>query len=128
MARAGIAARAVVPASNRDNPALAELRIGKTWSGRIAKNPRTALTLKGMFRCSWFIIGGTASLASLAHPMFLDQLERCLASVVRAKQSEPEGWRRKADVQTLGAVHILAFDRLPRDPLSHNLLWRYDTL
>jgi toxin YhaV len=53
-----------------------------------------------------------------AHPLFLDQLERLLASVERAKQSDPEGWRRKADAQTLGAIYVLVFDRIPRDPLA----------
>lgn len=53
-----------------------------------------------------------------AHPLFLDQLERLLASVERAKQSDPEGWRRKADAQTLGAIHALVFDRIPLDPLA----------
>jgi toxin YhaV len=53
-----------------------------------------------------------------AHPLFLDQLERLLASVERAKQSDPEGWRRKADAQTLVAIQGLVFDRIPRDPLS----------
>ncbi len=53
-----------------------------------------------------------------AHPLFLDQLERLLASVERAKLSDPEGWRRKADAQTLAAIHALVLDRIPRDPLS----------
>jgi toxin YhaV len=53
-----------------------------------------------------------------AHPLFLDQLERLLASVERAKQSDSEGWRRKADAQTLGAIHALVFDRIPRNPLA----------
>jgi toxin YhaV len=53
-----------------------------------------------------------------AHPLFLDQLERLLVSVERAKQSDPEWWRHKADAQTLGAIYALVFDRIPRDPLS----------
>ncbi len=53
-----------------------------------------------------------------AHPLFLDQLERLVASVERAKQSDPQGWRQKADAQTLSAIRALVFDRIPTDPLS----------
>lgn len=52
-----------------------------------------------------------------AHPLFLDQLERLVASVERAEQSNPKNWRSKADAQTLAAIYALAFDRIPQDPL-----------
>lgn len=53
-----------------------------------------------------------------AHPLFLDQLERLLASVERAKRSDPQGWQSKADVRVLAAINALMLDRIPRDPLS----------
>jgi toxin YhaV len=53
-----------------------------------------------------------------AHPLFLDQLERLLTSVERAKLAGPSGWRGKADAQTLVAIYALMFDRIPRDPLA----------
>ena len=53
-----------------------------------------------------------------AHPLFLDQLERLLAAVERAKQSNPQGWQGKADTRLLAALRALVLDRIPRDPLA----------
>ena len=53
-----------------------------------------------------------------AHPLFLDQLERLLAAVQRAKRADPAGWQRKADACLLVALRGLLLDRIPRDPLS----------
>ena len=53
-----------------------------------------------------------------AHPLFLDQLERLLAAVERAKRSNPEGWQSKADARLLAALKALLLDRIPRDPLA----------
>ena len=53
-----------------------------------------------------------------AHPLFLDQLERLLAAVERAKRSNPEGWQGKADARLLAALRALLLDRIPRDPLA----------
>ncbi len=53
-----------------------------------------------------------------AHPLFLDQVERWLATVERARRSDPEGWRSKADTRLLAAIHALILDRVPRDPLA----------
>lgn len=53
-----------------------------------------------------------------AHPLFLDQLERLLASVERAKRSDPKGWQGKADARLLAALTSLVLDRIPRAPLS----------
>lgn len=41
-----------------------------------------------------------------------------MASVERAKRSDPEGWRGKADAQTLVAISALVLERIPRDPLA----------
>jgi toxin YhaV len=54
----------------------------------------------------------------LAHPLFLDQLERLLAAVERAKRSDPLGWQEKADARLLAALRGLVLDRIPRDPLA----------
>ena len=54
----------------------------------------------------------------LAHPLFLDQLERLLAAVERAKRADPEGWQGKADARLLAALRALVLDRIPRDPLA----------
>jgi toxin YhaV len=53
-----------------------------------------------------------------AHPLFLDQLERLLGIVDRAKRSDPQGWRGKADARLLAALRGLVLDRIPRDPLA----------
>lgn len=53
-----------------------------------------------------------------AHPLFLDQLERLLAAVERAKRSDPQGWQGKADTRLLTALRALVLDRIPRDPLA----------
>ena len=53
-----------------------------------------------------------------AHPLFLDQLERLLAAVERARRADPEGWQGKADTRLLAAIRALILDRIPRDPLA----------
>ena len=53
-----------------------------------------------------------------AHPLLLDQLERLLAAVARAKRADPRGWRAKADAKLLAALRSLLFDRIPRDPFA----------
>ncbi len=53
-----------------------------------------------------------------AHPLFLDQLERLLAAVERAKRADPGGWQGKADTKLLAALQALILDRIPRDPLA----------
>jgi len=53
-----------------------------------------------------------------AHPLFLDQLERLLAVVERARRSDPQWWQGKADARLLAALRALLLDRIPRDPLS----------
>ena len=53
-----------------------------------------------------------------AYPLFLDQVERLLAAVERAKRSDPEKWQGKADMRLLGALRGLILDRIPRNPLA----------
>ena len=45
-------------------------------------------------------------------------LERLLAYVERAKQSDPQGWTSKAEARLLAALRALLLDRIPRDPLA----------
>ena len=52
-----------------------------------------------------------------AHPLFLDQLERLLAAVERAKRADPEGWQGKADTRLLAAIRALILGRISRYPL-----------
>ena len=53
-----------------------------------------------------------------AHPLFLDQLERLLAAVERARRADPQGWQSKADTRLLVALRGLVLNRIPRDPLA----------
>lgn len=53
-----------------------------------------------------------------AHPLFLNQVERLLTAVERAKQSDPGTWQGKADTKLLAALRTLILDRIPRDPLA----------
>ena len=53
-----------------------------------------------------------------ANPLFLDQLERLLAAVERAKRSDPKGWQGKADTKLLAALRGLLLDRIPSDTLA----------
>lgn len=51
-----------------------------------------------------------------AHPLFLDQFEQLLSAVERAKRSDPQGWRGKADARLLAALRGLVLDRIPLAP------------
>ncbi|GLS28956.1 toxin YhaV [Mesorhizobium albiziae] len=51
-----------------------------------------------------------------AHPLFLDQLERLIAAVERAKAKDPEGYRSTANAKLLGAIERLIFEQIPDDP------------
>ena len=53
-----------------------------------------------------------------AHPLFLDQLERLLTAVERAKRADSQGWQGKADARLLAALRVLVLERVPRDPLA----------
>lgn len=51
-----------------------------------------------------------------AHPLFLDQLDRLVAAVERAKAKDPAGYARKNDAKRLKAIAELAFKIIPEDP------------
>jgi toxin YhaV len=52
------------------------------------------------------------------HPLLLDQLDRLIIAAERARQSDPAGWQRNANVKLLATLRDLMLDRAPRDPLA----------
>lgn len=51
-----------------------------------------------------------------AHPLFLDQLERLIAAVEKARKKDPRGYRKKRAAKLLSAVLKIAFEVIPEDP------------
>lgn len=51
-----------------------------------------------------------------AHPLLLDQLEKLITAVEKAKAKDPQGWARTANAKTLAAVRSLMFQTVPSDP------------
>ena len=54
--------------------------------------------------------------AIYAHPLFLDQLETMIASVEKAREKDPKGYKKKRAAKLLAAVLKVAFDDIPSDP------------
>ncbi|WP_336959901.1 type II toxin-antitoxin system YhaV family toxin [Sphingobium aquiterrae] len=52
----------------------------------------------------------------IAHPLFLDQLEKLTAAVERARAKDPRGWRKSANAKLLAALRQLVFETIPQDP------------
>jgi len=52
----------------------------------------------------------------LAHPLFLDQLEKLGAAVERSRAEDPRGWRQSANAKLLAALRQLTFEIIPQDP------------
>lgn len=52
----------------------------------------------------------------LAHPCFLEQVERLLASVEKEAARNPDTFDRTADFKVLASIAKLAFDEIPQDP------------
>lgn len=52
----------------------------------------------------------------LAHPCFLDQVERLLGAVEDAARRDPDRYEHSADFKVLAAIGSLAFDVIPQDP------------
>lgn len=52
----------------------------------------------------------------LLHPLCLDQVERLMAAVERARAKDPAGWRQTANAKLLAALRQLMFARIPADP------------
>jgi toxin YhaV len=52
----------------------------------------------------------------LAHPLFLDQLEKLEVAVARLREKHPRGWRKSANTKLLAALRQLLFETVPQDP------------
>lgn len=52
----------------------------------------------------------------LAHPLFLDQLERLIGQVETARAKDPKGYKKKRATKLLAAVLKVAFEDIPSDP------------
>lgn len=52
----------------------------------------------------------------IAHPLFLDQLEKLEAAVARQRERDPRGWRGSANAKLLEALRQLVFEVIPQDP------------
>lgn len=51
----------------------------------------------------------------MAHPLFLDQVEKLAAAVERQKKKDARGWRKSANAKLLAALRQLAFETIPQD-------------
>ncbi|TVV76914.1 type II toxin-antitoxin system YhaV family toxin [Sphingomonas solaris] len=51
-----------------------------------------------------------------AHPLLLDQLEKLIAAVEKAKAKSLQDWARSANAKVLAAVRSLMLERVPSDP------------
>ena len=51
-----------------------------------------------------------------AHPPFLDQLERLVGEVEKARERDPAGYKKKRAAKLLAAVVKIAFEDVPGDP------------
>ncbi|MCF1484371.1 MULTISPECIES: type II toxin-antitoxin system YhaV family toxin [Rhizobium/Agrobacterium group] len=54
----------------------------------------------------------------LAHPLFLDQLEKLTASVEALALKKPHDYQDSANAKLLAALVELVFDKVPQDPMS----------
>lgn len=51
-----------------------------------------------------------------AHPLFLDQIEKLVGAVEKARKKDPRTWRKSANAKLLAAVRQLVFETIPQDP------------
>lgn len=54
----------------------------------------------------------------LAHPLFLDQLEKLTGSVEALKAKKPDEYQRNASTKLLAALNKLVFQVIPADPAA----------
>lgn len=54
----------------------------------------------------------------LAHPLFLDQLEKLTETVEALKAKKPEDYRKNANTKLLAALNKLVFEAVPADPTA----------
>ncbi|WP_087002090.1 type II toxin-antitoxin system YhaV family toxin [Rhizobium sullae] len=55
----------------------------------------------------------------LAHPLFLDQLEKLTHAVEALKAKDPEEYQKSANAKLLAALNELVFSKIPSDPTSN---------
>ena len=51
-----------------------------------------------------------------AHPLFLDQIEKLIASVEKAQSKNPQGYQKSANAKLLAALGKLILDQIPENP------------
>lgn len=51
-----------------------------------------------------------------AHPLLLDQLERLIAAVEKARAKDPRDYAKTASAKVLASLNHLMFDSIPQDP------------
>jgi len=54
----------------------------------------------------------------LAHPLFLDQLEKLIAAVEELKEKKPGEFQKHANTKLLLALNTLVFETIPADPTA----------
>jgi len=54
----------------------------------------------------------------LAHPLFLDQLEKLTGAVQALKEKKPEDYRKNANTKLLATLNKLVFEAIPADPMA----------
>ena len=54
----------------------------------------------------------------LAHPLFLNQLEKLTETVEALKTKKPEDYQKNANTKLLAVLHKLVFDIVPADPTA----------
>ena len=56
-----------------------------------------------------------------AHPPFLDQLERLVGEVEKARERDPAGYKKKRAAKLLAAIMKVAFENIPGDPSARSI-------
>ncbi|BAU39898.1 MULTISPECIES: type II toxin-antitoxin system YhaV family toxin [Acetobacter] len=54
----------------------------------------------------------------LAHPLFLDQLEKLIGAVEELKEKKPHEYQKKPSTKLLAALNKLLFQSIPADPTA----------
>ncbi|CAH0496461.1 type II toxin-antitoxin system YhaV family toxin [Novosphingobium sp. CECT 9465] len=54
----------------------------------------------------------------LAHPLFLDQLDRLITAVEALKTKKPDDYQRHANTKLLAMLNKLVFEAIPNDPTA----------
>lgn len=54
----------------------------------------------------------------LAHPLFLDQLQKLTEAVQMLRAKKPDGYQKNANTKLLAALNKLVFETIPSDPTA----------